>query len=131
MSTARATEAPSIRRVALAPARPPRPRPARPALRVVPGHQRRGVVGTVVALTVLALFASLFGLAVFHTMLVEGQSTVDDLDDRLVVAESETERLRLQIAELESPERILTVATEDLGMVPPDDVVQLTAESDG
>ncbi len=131
MSTARATEAPSIRRVAQEPARRSRPRPTRPSLRVVPRQQRRGLVGTVVALTVLALFASLFGLAVFHTMLVEGQSTIDELDDRMTVAEAETERLRLQISELESPERILSVATEDLGMIPPDDVIQLTAESDG
>jgi cell division protein FtsL len=84
-----------------------------------------------VLLAGLALFASLFGLAVFHTMLVGSQSTLDRIEADLVEAEAETEQLRLDIAELEAPERILDVATEDLGMVPPGEVVTLDPGAPG
>lgn len=101
----------------------------RPELRLVAGRPRRRLVGVVVTLASLALFGSLFGLAVFHAMLVGGQSTIDDLEAELVTARAETEQLRLEVAALEAPERVLTVAG-DLGMVPPSEVVTLTPPVD-
>jgi hypothetical protein len=111
----------------------PRPRRAgeesdladRPDLRVVPEARPRRV-GVVVFLAGVALFGSLFGLAVFHAMLVQSQSTLDDLDGRLTEARGQSEELRLEIAELEAPDRILDEA-RDRGMIPADDVVVLDA----
>lgn len=101
-----------------------------PDLRVVTGRRpRRRMVGVVVTLASLALFASLFGLAVFHAMLVGGQSTIDDLEAELVTARAETEQLRLEVADLEAPEHVLVVAG-DLGMVPPSEVITLTPPAD-
>lgn len=126
MSTVRATLGlPS--RESTAPHR--RPAPPRPDLRVVPRTKRRGGVGVVVYLAGVALFASLLGLAVFQTFLVQSQSTLDQLDDRIVAEQERTEELRLQVAQLEAPDRILSVATEDLGMIPAQDVVVLPAAS--
>jgi cell division protein FtsL len=120
--TARRLDAPGRAR------RPPVARPLeaqRPELQVVPHPRRRGV-GVVVFLAASALFASLFGLAVFHTMLVQSQSTLDELDAEITEAEATTEQLRLDIAEAEAPERILEEA-ERLGMVPAEDIVVLDA----
>jgi len=100
----------------------------RPELRVVPETRRRKGVGVVVFLAGVALFGSLFGLAVFHTMLVQSQSTLDDLDARITEARAHREELRLDIADLEAPDRILDEAREQ-GMVPADDVVVLEAGS--
>jgi cell division protein FtsL len=105
---------------------PRAPRPVRPELTVVPDGRSRLGVGLVVGLAVIALFASLLGLAVFHTMLVESQAELDSLDAEIRAAEERTEDLRVEITEAEAPERILDAA-ERLGMVPAGDVVVLDA----
>ena len=129
-TTVRATSA-LLRDGAVAPAPERRPS-ARPDLQLVSHRPRRRLVGVVVTLASMALFASLFGLAVFHTMLVGSQSTIDEIESEIVAARSETEQLRLQVAELEAPERILSVASDDLGMVSPSEVLTLTAgDTDG
>lgn len=127
MSTARAV------RAASAPAREPAkgdPARRRGHLRVVEARPsrvaRRRVTGLVLALTTLAVFASLFGLAVFHAVLVQSQSRLDHMDQEIVEARARTEHLRLRVAELEAPDRVVNVALEDLGMVTPSDVVVLT-----
>jgi len=73
------------------------------------------------------LFTALFGVAVSHALLIEGQSQLDQLDQDVADEQARYERLRLDVAELESPERIQTEAAE-LGLVPPDDVVWLTPD---
>jgi hypothetical protein len=120
--------------VAPAPEREPRradpnERGERPALRVVPSTPARRSVGPVVFLAGLALFGSLFGLAVFHAMLVQSQSSLDELDAEITTARAHREELRLDIAELEAPERILAEA-RDRGMVPAEDVVVLDGTAD-
>jgi cell division protein FtsL len=94
-------------------------RPAGPGwgLRLSP---RAGVV-----LTVLA-FAALFAVAASHALLIERQARVDDLDSSVAEQQARYEALSLEVAELESPERIRTEATERLGMVPSGEVVWLT-----
>lgn len=96
-------------------------RPARPGLglRLSP---RAGVV-----LTVLA-FVALFAVAVSHALLIENQATVDELDKDVAAAQARYEELRLEVAELQSPERIRTEATERLGMVPAGETVWLTPD---
>jgi cell division protein FtsL len=81
-----------------------------------------------VLLTVL-LFVALFGVAVSHALLIESQASVDELDQRVAAEQARYERLRQEVAELESPQRILTEATEDLGMVPAGDMVWLTPDN--
>jgi cell division protein FtsL len=97
---------------------------------VVPAGGRWGLrlsprVG--VLLTVLA-FVALFGVAVCHALLIEGQARVDDLDQRVAAAQARYERLRLHVAELESPQRIAKEAQDELGMVPAGKTVWLTPD---
>jgi cell division protein FtsL len=92
-------------------------RPDRLGLRLSP---RLGVVLTVVA------FVALFAVAVSHALLIEGQAEVDQLDRDVAAAQARYEELRLEVAELKSPARIRSEATEELGMVPAPEVVWLT-----
>ncbi len=99
-------------------AKPPQKRQRRTPVQVVPDSPRRrwGVI-TVIA-SILAT-AMLFGLVGFQALIVRTQSTLDDLDAQISSADRENQRLRLEVAELESPERIRLVALSILGMVQP------------
>jgi cell division protein FtsL len=92
-------------------------RPSRPALRLSP---RLGAVLTVVA------FVALFGVAVCHALLIEGQAEVDQLDREVAEQQARYEELRLEVAELTSPARIRSTAIDELGMVPAGETVWLT-----
>src|SRR5690606_24372221 len=103
---------------ALAPARRPRPGP-RPVERVAPAPRRHlrvvnpgdrvrrrltpafGVVATVI------LFVTLFLVAISHTVLVQGQVRLDALDAELAAEQARYQELRKEVAEMESPERIV------------------------
>jgi hypothetical protein len=87
----------------------PRDRRAR-TFRLTP---RAGVTMTV------ALFGGLFAVAGSHVLLIDGQARLDRLDDQVAEAEADYEQLRMEAAELGSPERILAEAAE-MGMVAPD-----------
>lgn len=118
-----------------------RPSPARPGpadggrrrhLRVVPPDRRRRLglrlsPRTGVVVTVL-LFVALFGVAVSHTLLIESQIELDALDQQVAAEQARYEALRVDVAGLESPDRIMAEARDALGMVPPDDVVWLTPD---
>lgn len=113
----------------------PRPAPreeriTRPRLRVLKsieltpkGRRRRarlmatGVVATVVV--------GLFGIAVFNVLLTQGQARLNAIDERAASQQDRYERLRLEVAQLESPERVVAAAQERLGMVPPASVTYL------
>ena len=71
-----------------------------------------------------ALFATLLAVAVAHTVLVEGQVRLDELDAQLVEEQARYQELRTEVAELESPARIVQAA-HDMGMVTPDDLQYL------
>lgn len=106
-------------------------RPPRPDLRVVDPDElspaaRRRRARILVTLASVVLVGSLFGVTAFHTVLVADQGDLDALNRRVAEQEARYERLRLQVAELESPDRIVREATERLGMVPAADVVYLT-----
>jgi len=96
-------------------------RPVRPGwgLRL---SRRAGVV-----LTVLA-FVALFAVAASHALLIERQARVDDLDASVAEQQARYEELRLEVAQLSSPERIRSEATERLGMVPAGEVAWLTPD---
>ena len=129
MSPARAEA--TARSVAPAPAR----RPARPRPTPVPDvetprrglgritHVARGLregnqLGRIATLATIALFASVFGVVVFQTLIVQGQARLDNVAARTAVEEQRAKDLRHQVADLESPNRISQAATA-LGMIRP------------
>lgn len=93
-----------------------------PVRRTLGLSPRAGVV-----LTVLA-FVALFAVAVCHALLIESQAALDELDEAVAAEQARYEELRLEVAQLESPDRIKAEATERLGMVPPEDIVWLTPD---
>ena len=114
-----------------APAPKPAARPERAPLRVVApgelsprGRRRRNRL--VAAGVCLVACLGLFGVVAFHVLLTQGQLELDRLSDRAEDAQARYDRNRLLMAELEAPERIVAVAQERLGMVPPPDVVYLS-----
>lgn len=120
---------PATRRSVAAPQprRTPATRERRPQLRVVDEPApRRLNLGVVTALVVGAVFAVLFGLVVFHTVLLQNQQKLDHLNSQVSEAQGQYQSMRLQVAQLEAPQRILDVATHKLGMVPPDGTTYLT-----
>jgi cell division protein FtsL len=120
--------------LAPAPARRPNPRPTpRPAPEVRPGHLRvvaptervrRRLTPAVGVLLTALLFATLFLVAIAHTVLVQGQVRLDALDTQLTVEQARYQDLRTKVAEMESPARVVTAA-EEMGMVSPQDLVYL------
>jgi cell division protein FtsL len=120
---------PATRRsvVAPQPRRTPATRERRPQLRVVDAPTpRRLNLAVVTTLVVGAVFAVLFGLVVFHTLLLQNQQKLDHLNTQVSEAQGKYQSLRLQVAQLEAPQRIIDVATHKLGMVPPDGTTYLT-----
>jgi len=91
---------------------------ARPDLEVVtPRRQRRSwQVGTVAG---VVLFVALFAVAGFQTLIVSSQKNLDELNRGIGAAATTGQRLDNQLAELQSPQRITTEATQRLGMLSP------------
>lgn len=113
-----------------APRRAPVPA-ARPDLRVVDKSRRspaaRRARARLVAWLVLGVVAAaLFGLVASHVALTQGQFRLDALRKEAAAQQDRYERLRLEVAELESPGRIVAAAQERLGMVAPPGVTYLS-----
>lgn len=107
-----------------------RPSAPRPRLRLVDNTRleqatrrrrarRLGITAAVLAVT------SLMALAATHAMLVSNQVRLDALEAQAAQAQGRHQALRLEVATLESPARVVSVATERLGMVPPEVVTYL------
>lgn len=101
----------------------------RPDLRVVDSPPRR-TVGRVGTLAGAALFVALFALAAFQTVLIRTQARIDELDRRIAEQEQRQVDLRLELADRRAPERIVSVATERLGMIAPGTVAYLQPQPD-
>jgi cell division protein FtsL len=120
------TRSPARRRTA--PRRPPN---ARPHLTVVPpntlsrkGRQRRARrLGAALSTIV---FAAVFGVVAAHVLLTQRQFRLEKLEQAAAKEESRYERLRLEVAQLESPERVVAAA-QQLGMVPPATITYLAS----
>jgi|GEM_PF-1194117 len=110
-------------RVAPAPRRDPQ---RRPPLRVVREPARHPNYAALSALGLGAVFVVLFGLVVFHTVLLQNQRRLDQLDARVQDEQARYQQLRLEVAQLSSPQRIVDVATQKLGLVPSDGTTYLT-----
>ena len=123
-----------------APARPkrgggrPQARPA-PPLRVVTPEElrearRRVRARRAVAAAVVFVAVALFGVVVAHVLLMQGQFELEATQREAATQQAEYDRLRLQVAELESPERIVAAAQERLGMVSPPTITYLAPSAD-
>ena len=100
-------------------------------LRVVPRgelspRQRRLRTRLAVIATGLFVMAVLFGLVGLHVMLAQNQFRLDRLTTQADAEQARYERLRLQVDQLESPQRIVATAQQKLGMVTPASVTYLT-----
>lgn len=115
----------------VAPQHHPRPVPTgpaaqpRPHLRSAPKPRRR-LMSTVGWVAAVAMVVALFLLALFHAVIVDRQTTLDDLNRRLDIVQVENEKLRLYVARAESPDRIVAEAQYRLGMVEPESRVYLS-----
>jgi cell division protein FtsL len=115
------------------PAPAARPRPQRPPqLRVVTGGaaRRRSLTRGVAVASVITV-AALFGVVVFHVLLNQGQMQLDRLQTRSAQEHARAERLRLDLAALQSPARVVAAARDRLGMVPPAAVAYLVPGTSG
>lgn len=100
---------------------------SRPQLRLVDGsrlhtaaRQRRARRLAVAAAVAAGL--AFMALAGSHAFLVTNQVRIDELQQRVEEAQARHQALRLEVATLEAPERIVTDATAELGMVRPETV---------
>jgi cell division protein FtsL len=101
--------------------------PNRPDLRVVPP---RRATGSVVIAAVVLVFGVLLATAALNTMLVSGQRDLDRIEAEIREADQRNQALAVEVAQLESPERIVEAA-EAQGMVVPTDPTWLTIRPDG
>jgi hypothetical protein len=92
-----------------------------------PRTQFRLTPKTGVTLTAL-MFGALFGVAVSHALLIQSQIRLDEMDKDVADEQSRYEQLRLQVAELESPDRVIDAAHQ-MGMVDPAETVWLTPDA--
>jgi cell division protein FtsL len=140
MSPARAEA--TARANAPAPAkRAPRPRPTpvpeittaprglRHISRVITTLREGNQLGRVATLAAVALFVSIFGVVVFQTLIVQGQARLDTIAARTAVETQRAKDLRQQVADLESPSRIVSAANQ-LGMISPGQVAYLKPGAD-
>lgn len=102
---------------------------ATPELRLVTpdaGARSRRITRALAVLVAAAACAVLFGTVCTHVLLTQGQAELDSLNGRAADAAAAHQQLQVEVAELESPARIVPAARERLGMVPPSTVVYLT-----
>jgi len=79
----------------------------------------------------VAACAGLFAIVGLRVVLAQGQAEVDRLEVRVDQVQADHQRLRLQVAERESPGTIVAAARDRLGMVPLGPVVHLRVASAG
>jgi len=84
---------------------------------------RRLLVSAGIAL--LGIFC--LGLVTFHVLIAENQFTLDRLTQTAATEQASYEKLRLQVAQLEAPARIVSEAEGRLGLVQPGSVTYLPA----
>jgi len=68
-----------------------------------------GIIGVVVVL---------FAIAAAQTLIISEQAHIDRVNNRITEAETRAELLRVELAQLQSPQNITTAATTRLGMIP-------------
>jgi cell division protein FtsL len=109
----------------------PHPRPARTPLRVLPTEhierrtrRRRARLTLTVAASLVA--GSLLGVVAVNVMIAQDQLRLDRLDAQRNAALDHRGQLQLQVAQLQSPARIVAQAEQRLGMVVPSKLTYLS-----
>jgi len=72
-----------------------------------------------ISLGVATSFILLFSVAGSHAFLVSIQQEVDSLEKQITEGMGNSRELRIEVAELKNPERILSAAEGRLNMLPP------------
>ncbi len=105
--------------------------PARTPLRVLPSEhlerrarRRRARLTLTVAASLVAV--SLLGVVAINVMIAQDQLRLDRLDAQRNVALAHRGQLQLQLAQLQSPARIVAQAEQRLGMVVPSKLTYVT-----
>lgn len=88
---------------------------------------RRGRARVVAVLTIAGIGAVLLSVVAAHVVITQNQFRLEGLQARAEAEQERYERLRLRVAELEAPSRIVAAAQERLGMVPPPGITYLSA----
>lgn len=70
---------------------------------------------------VIVVFGSLLGIVIVQTFIVQNRVQLDTISVDLTSERAINQELRLEVIELESPERILDTAVRRLGMIRPDE----------
>ena len=81
--------------------------------RTAPERRRIGLIAGVVGGVVV-----LFAIAAAQTLIISEQAHIDRVNNRIAEAETRAELLRVELAQLQSPQNITTAATTKLGMIP-------------
>lgn len=114
-------------------AEPARPEPEQSQrhLRLVEREARRRTNRrhAMVSAAIAGIAVVCLGLVALHVLIAENQFRLDHLEQQAVVQQERYEKLRLQVAELEAPARIVSVAEGPLGMRQPGSVTYLPATS--
>ena len=82
-----------------------------------------------VAAATTLTFLCLFGVAAVQVLITQGQFELARLERSSAESQARYDRLRLEVAELESPAHVVATAQRRLGMVPPDTVTYLAPPS--
>lgn len=135
-TSARAATAAPVRRRAsgratVAPQAAPRRTGAGGHLRVVrprPRPVRR--LRLLLAVGLLIVVGSVFGLVAFNVFLVQSQFTLERLQGQVERQHAQYQQLRLEAARLSAPDRILQIARQRLGMVEPAKVTAVSVPAD-
>ena len=77
--------------------------------------------------TAILTVGTIFGAAIFHVLLVQSEFRLDHLNKEAAKEQVRYEKLRLDVAQLSAPERIVATAQQRLGMVVPPQVAYLMA----
>jgi cell division protein FtsL len=81
--------------------------------RTAPERRRIGLIAGVVGVVVV-----LFAIAAAQTLIISEQAHIDRVNNRIAEAETRAELLRVELAQLQSPQNITSAATTKLGMIP-------------
>ncbi len=123
--TAVRTASPSSRRLASVPAGARSASPARPRLTVASPPASRTNSRALLFVAVVGIVAAIAVVMVSQTLLVGSQGRLDGVQRQIQDQQEILERQRLTLAQLQSPERVVSAATERLGMVVPEGIVYL------
>ena len=81
--------------------------------RTAPERRRIGLMAGIIGVVVV-----LFAIAAAQTLIISEQAHIDRVNNHIAEAETRAELLRVELAQLQSPQNITTAATTRLGMIP-------------